>query len=126
MPAASLFVTIAGVLGAVGVSMGAFGAHVFEPKLSPRMFSIFETAVRYHLIHAVCLLGTGLLLMHHQSTAFRLAGWLFVAGIVVFSGTLYVLSLSGMRWLGAITPLGGLALVAGWLLLAYGAWRMQS
>lgn len=120
---ASRFVVIASILAAVGVGLGAFGAHVLEPRLAPRMLSIFHTAVQYHLIHALGLLGTGILLMHRASALLRLAAWMFVAGIVVFSGSLYVLSISGTRWLGAITPLGGLAFIAGWLLLALGAAR---
>lgn len=125
MLAPSHFMAIAGVLAALGVGMGAFGAHVLEPRLSPRMLSIFHTAVQYHLVHALGLLGVGLLLVHHDSAPLRLSAWLLLAGIVVFSGSLYVLSLSGVRWLGAITPLGGLAFMAGWLLLAYGAWRIE-
>lgn len=122
---ASRFVTIASILAAIGVGMGAFGAHVLEPRLSPRMLSIFHTAVQYHLIHALGLFGAGILLMHRPNALVRLAAWLFVAGIVIFSGSLYVLSISGTRWLGAITPLGGLAFIAGWVLLAVGARRRE-
>lgn len=119
------FLALAGVLAAIGVGMGAFGAHVLEPRLSPRMLSIFQTGVHYHLVHALGLLGAGLLLLHRPSAPLRLAAWLFVAGIALFSGSLYVLALSGVRWLGAITPLGGTAFLAGWLLLAYAAWHVN-
>jgi len=84
---------------------------------------VFETAARYQMLHALALVGVALAAAHAPSPALRWAGWLFVAGTVVFSGSLYALSTSGARWLGAVTPLGGLLLLAGWLALAWGAWR---
>lgn len=109
--------TFAGVLGALGVMAGAFGAHALEARIDePRLLEVWETAARYHLIHALALLGVA---AHPQSPA--AAGWLFVVGVTLFSGSLYLMTLTGARWLGAITPLGGLAFIAGWLVLAFAA-----
>jgi uncharacterized membrane protein YgdD (TMEM256/DUF423 family) len=117
------FLTILGaVLGALGVTAGAFGAHALKARLAPEMLAVFETAVRYHLIHALALLAVAWAATRWESRAIPAAGWLFTAGIVFFSGSLYALALSGMRGLGAITPVGGVAFIAGWLALAYGAW----
>ncbi len=110
------------VLAALGVAAGAFGAHALRTRLSPEMLAVYETGVRYQLIHALALLATAWAVTRWPSRAIPLAGWLFVAGIVLFSGSLYVLCLSGVRTFGAVTPLGGLAFIAGWLLLAWGAW----
>jgi uncharacterized membrane protein YgdD (TMEM256/DUF423 family) len=114
---------VAGVLGALGVAAGAFGAHGLEGRLTPRDMAIFETAVRYHLLHAVALVGVGILAMIRPQAGLGGAGWAFVAGIAVFSGSLYLLVLTQARWLGAITPLGGVALIVGWILLAVRAAR---
>lgn len=86
------------------------------------MLAVFETGVRYHVIHALALLAVAWAATRWESRAIPAAGWLFITGIVLFSGSLYALALSGMRGLGAITPLGGVAFIAGWLCLAYGAW----
>jgi uncharacterized membrane protein YgdD (TMEM256/DUF423 family) len=117
-----LFFVIGAVSGALGVAAGAFGAHTLKMRLSPDMLAVFETGVRYHLIHALALLAVAWAGTRWKSWAVVAAGWLFVAGIVLFSGSLYALSLSGVRALGAITPLGGVAFIVGWLLLAWGAW----
>ena len=107
--------TIAGVVGALGVALGAFGAHGLKGVVTdPHLLDVWETAARYHLIHAVALLGVA---AHPARPA--LAGWLMVAGIVVFSGSLYTMTLTGQRWLGAITPIGGLCFIAGWLALGF-------
>ncbi|MFT4621554.1 MAG: uncharacterized membrane protein YgdD (TMEM256/DUF423 family) [Myxococcota bacterium] len=107
--------TIAGVVGALGVALGAFGAHGLKGVVTdPHLLEVWETAARYHLIHAVALLGVA---AHPARPA--LAGWLMVAGIVVFSGSLYTMTLTGQRWLGAITPIGGLCFIAGWLALGF-------
>lgn len=115
------------VLGAffafLGVALGAFGAHGLRERLSPEMLAIFEVGVRYQMYHALALLAVAWSSAQWPGTGATLAGWLFVAGIVIFSGSLYILSLSGVRWLGAVTPLGGLAFLAGWLCLALHAWR---
>ena len=117
------FFCIGGVLGALGVAAGAFGAHGLKAQLSPEMFAVFETGVRYHLIHALALLGVAWAATRWSSLAVQAAGWLFVVGILLFSGSLYAMCLTGIRGLGAITPIGGVALIVGWLLLAWGAWR---
>lgn len=113
----------AAVLGFLGVALGAFGAHALRASLEPRDLEIFETGVRYQLVHAVALLGVAWVASRWPGTAAGLAGWLFIAGTAVFSGSLYLLVLTGPRWLGAVTPLGGLALLAGWLSLGWAALR---
>lgn len=120
----TLFV-IGAILGAVGVAAGAFGAHGLRAQVSPEMLAVFETGVRYHLIHALALLAVAWASTRWTSAAIRAAGWLFVAGILLFSGSLYVLTLTGIRGLGAITPFGGAAFILGWLLLAWGAWTSR-
>jgi uncharacterized membrane protein YgdD (TMEM256/DUF423 family) len=113
------------VLGALGVAAGAFGAHGLKARVGPEMLEVFETGVRYHLIHALALLAVAWASTRWSSAAIRAAGWLFVAGILVFSGSLYLLTLSGIRALGAITPIGGAAFILGWLLLAWGTWTSR-
>ncbi len=119
------FVLAAAVFGFLGVAAGAFGAHALRGSLEPRDLEIFETAVRYQLIHAVALLGVASAAARWPdlSTALAVAGWAMVVGVVVFSGSLYALVASGVRGLGAITPLGGVALLVGWLSLAWAAFR---
>jgi uncharacterized membrane protein YgdD (TMEM256/DUF423 family) len=114
---------IGAVLGAIGVAAGAFGAHGLKGRLTPEMLAVFETGVRYHLIHALGLLAVAWAATRWASASIRVAGWLFAVGILLFSGSLYVLCLTGIRGFGAITPIGGVAFIAGWLLLAWGAWR---
>ncbi len=118
------------VLGGLAVVLGAFGAHGLRARVSPEMLQVFETGVRYHFYHALALLGVGLLAAQAGSTpgapaagALLAAAWCFLAGIAVFSGSLYAMTLTGARWLGAITPLGGIAFIAGWVMLALAAWR---
>lgn len=115
----------AGVSGALGVALGAFGAHVLKPVLPLQVMAIFETAVRYHLFHTLALLGTAVLLERHprQARALRWTAGLFLAGIVLFSGSLYGVSFSDLRLFRWLTPLGGLAWVAAWALLAVTFWR---
>ncbi len=116
-----------GMLGAasalVAVAAGAFGAHALRTRLAPDLASVFETAVRYQMYHALALLFTAWAATRWPLAPVRAAGWLFVAGTVVFSGSLYLLALTGVRGFGAVTPLGGLAFLAGWLSLAVGVWR---
>ena len=120
------------MFGALGVVIGAFGAHGLEGRLSAlgfdeaqvlRRLDLHETAVRYQMYHAPALVLVGLLALRLKSTAVSMAGWFFVAGIIVFSGLLYVLVFAGdqWKWLGAIVPLGGTALIAGWVMLGYAA-----
>ena len=105
----------------LGVGLGAFGAHGLRKRLSTDMLAVFEIGVRYQLVHALALLGAGAAASRLSADALAAAGVLFVIGTLVFSGSLYVLALSGRKWLGAITPLGGLALLAGWACLAWAA-----
>jgi uncharacterized membrane protein YgdD (TMEM256/DUF423 family) len=108
------FLLIGGVAGLLGVGLGAFGAHGLRGRLSPEMLAVFETAVRYQMYHALALLLTALILGRMDGWLIRTAGWAFTAGILLFSGSLYVLALSGITTFGAITPLGGLAFLVGW------------
>ena len=116
------FFVIGAVFGALGVAAGAFGAHALKARLAPEMLAVFETGVRYQLVHALGLLAVGWAAGRWTSGAVRAAGWMFVVGVFLFSGSLYAMCLTGVRVLGAITPIGGVAFIAGWLLLAWGAW----
>ena len=108
------FLLIGAVAALVGVGFGAFGAHGLKGRLSPEMLAVFETAVRYQMYHAFAILLVALGNARLDGPWLRAAGWLFTAGILLFSGSLYVLALTGMTMAGAITPLGGLAFLAGW------------
>src|ERR1700716_1631505 len=121
-----LFITLGALSGFVAVGAGAFGAHALRERLTADMLEVFKTAVSYQMYHALALVGVGILLARFSvdgSTWMNAAGWLFVAGPLFFSGSLYALSLTDVRWLGAITPLGGVAFLVGWLALAIGIWR---
>jgi uncharacterized membrane protein YgdD (TMEM256/DUF423 family) len=111
------------VAAALGVALGAFGAHGLRAHVSADALAIFETGVRYQLIHALALLAVGWAATRWPGPLVAAAGWLLLAGIVLFSGSLYLMTLSGARWLGAITPLGGVAFILGWLALAAAALR---
>jgi uncharacterized membrane protein YgdD (TMEM256/DUF423 family) len=115
------------VYAALAVAFGAFGAHTLEDLITADMLAIFETAVRYQMYHALGLLVIGLAAGHmeHAAGAWRWAGRLIHAGIWIFSGSLYVLSLSGITVLGAITPIGGAAFIAGWVCAAVALWRIR-
>lgn len=117
-----MFVIIGSLSALVGVAAGAFGAHVLRAQLTPDRLAIFETGVRYHLVHALALLAAAWAAARWPGRATTAAGGLFVAGIVLFSGSLYVLALTGWRALGLVTPLGGLAFILGWACLAGAAW----
>jgi len=117
----TIFFALGSLLGGLGVALGAFGAHALKARLRPEKLETFETAVRYHLWHALALLGAAYAAARWPSSLSSAAGWLFAAGILLFSGSLYLLALSGKRWLGAITPMGGAAFIAGWLCLALAA-----
>ena len=108
-------------MAGVGVALGAFGAHGLKERVATDLLVIFETAVRYHMYHALALLAVGWAVSRNAARILQAAGWLFTIGIVLFSGSLYVMTLTGARWLGAITPLGGVAFLVGWVLLARGA-----
>ena len=103
--------------------LGAFGAHGLKSRVAPELLVVFETGVRYHMYHALALLAVGWAATRWNAPLLGIAGWAFVVGIVVFSGSLYVMTLTGARWLGAVTPLGGIAFIVGWILLAAVALR---
>jgi uncharacterized membrane protein YgdD (TMEM256/DUF423 family) len=117
------FFIMGAVLAALGVAAGAFGAHALRGRLTPDLLNVFETGVRYQLIHALGLLAVAWAATRWPGRVTNIAGWLFLAGIVLFSGSLYALSVSGIRALGAITPLGGAAFIVGWMALAWAVWR---
>jgi len=103
------------------VALGAFATHGLKPTLSPDMLAVFETGVRYHMYHALAILLTALLMSRLEGRAIAIAGWAFSVGILLFSGSLYALALTGVTTLGAITPLGGVAFLVGWIALAIAA-----
>ena len=114
---------IAGILLALATVFGAFGAHALKAQLSPDRLQVYETAVRYHFFHALGLLGIGLTLRFIDVAAVRWAAVLVIVGIVLFSGSLYALTFGAPRPFGIVTPVGGLALIAGWICFAAGVWR---
>ncbi len=122
---AKLFITLASLSGMTAVMLGAFGAHALRERLDVYARGVFDTAVQYHFYHSLALLAVGLLAVSQPQTAMlKSSGWLFLIGIVIFSGSLYLLSVTGVRWLGAVTPLGGLAFIAGWACLAATGWKL--
>jgi len=118
-----LFFLLGSLSALVGVAAGAFGAHALRARLAPDLLAVFETAARYQMYHALALLAVAWAVGRWPGPLPAWAGWLFVAGTLLFSGSLYALALSGVRWLGAITPLGGVCFLAGWLCLALAARR---
>lgn len=116
-----LFAGLGAVFALLAVALGAFGAHALETRVPARDLDIFETGVRYQMYHALALVAVAWVQSRWPGGGVVVAGWLFVVGIVVFSGSLYALVLSGVRWLGAVTPFGGVAFLAGWGALA---WRV--
>ncbi len=114
---------IAGILLALATVFGAFGAHALKSQLAPDRLQVYETAVRYHFFHALGLLGIGLTMRFVDAGPVRWAAVLVLIGIVLFSGSLYALTFGAPRALGAVTPLGGLAMIAGWICFAIGVWR---
>ena len=115
------FLWIGALAAFIGVALGAFGAHGLRGRLSPESLNVFETGVRYQMYHAFGIFIVAIALTRFGGSMVRTAGWLFTLGIVVFSGSLYALELTGVRTFGAITPIGGLAFLAGWALLAWAA-----
>ena len=122
---AKTFLLIAALAGFFAVALGAFGAHGLKGRLAPEMMIVFQTAVQYHFYHALALLAVAILMVSHpQLPGLTLSGIFIVAGLLLFSGSLYLLALTGVRWLGAITPLGGLAFLIGWLCLAWSGLKL--
>ncbi|MGH8799488.1 MAG: DUF423 domain-containing protein [Casimicrobiaceae bacterium] len=114
---------VAALALAAAVALGAFGAHALKARLPPGMLDVYQTAVKYHFWHALGLFALGLLMLQWSGApALNLAAWLLLAGLILFSGSLYLLASGGPRWLGAITPLGGAASIAAWLVVAWVAW----
>lgn len=121
------FLFLASLNLALAVALGAFGAHGLKARVSPEQLAWWQTGVDYHFWHALGLLGIGLLLLQQPAlSALRPAGWLLQIGILVFCGSLYAMTLGAPRWFGAITPLGGLSFMAGWLLLAWAVSRLKA
>lgn len=119
-----LFLALAALSGFFAVALGAFGAHALKQRLSADMLAVYETAVQYHFYHTLALVAVALLAIYGvQGSLLKASGWLFFVGLILFSGSLYALALSGVKILGAITPLGGLCFLAGWLCLAVAAIR---
>jgi uncharacterized membrane protein YgdD (TMEM256/DUF423 family) len=118
-----LFFTLGSLSALIAVAAGAFGAHGLRGRLTPELLTVFETAARYQMYHALALLAVAWAATRWPGALVSWAGWLFVAGTLIFSGSLYALALTGARWLGAITPLGGVAFLAGWLCLLLAAQR---
>ncbi len=116
-----VFFGVGSLLALIAVGAGAFGAHALRGRVAPEMLSAFEVGARHHMYHALGLLAVAWAVTRWPGSA--LAGWFFLGGIVLFSGSLYLLAVTGWRWLGAITPLGGLAFMLGWLTLAWSAWK---
>ena len=119
------FLLIGALTGFIGVTLGAFGAHALRSRLSPEMLVVFETGVRYQMYHAFAILIVGLMLGRMGGWLISTAGWLFAAGIVLFSGSLYLLAITGVKTLGAITPFGGVSFIAAWVVLAVCALRSR-
>jgi uncharacterized membrane protein YgdD (TMEM256/DUF423 family) len=121
-----IFLAIASVLGGISVILGAFASHALKERLSDRALEIWETGTKYQMYHALALILIALLITRlPTSTSLLVAGYAFIAGILLFCGSLYALSLSGIKWLGAITPLGGVAFIIGWICLAVAAWGIE-
>lgn len=116
-------VLIGCVSAGLGVAAGAFGAHMLKDLLEPNMLAVYDTATRYQMYHAFGLVLSGLVVRVGRDGGAVKAGWLFLAGTLLFSGSLYGVSLLGIRWLGAVTPAGGLLFIVGWVLLGWRAWR---
>ncbi|MFB2878710.1 DUF423 domain-containing protein [Floridanema aerugineum] len=122
-----IFLMFGAIFGAVSVAAGAFASHALKEKLTERAIAIFELGARYQMYHALALVLVALLLTRFEKpTPFLLtSGWAFILGVIIFSGSLYALSLTGIKWLGAITPVGGAAFIVGWSCLAIAAWALK-
>ena len=113
---------VASLALAAAVAFGAFGAHALKSRLSADLLTVYQTAVQYHFWHALGLFALALLMLQWDAPVLNLAAWLLLAGLILFCGSLYLLALTGARWLGAIAPLGGIASIAAWLVVAWVAW----
>ena len=127
----SVFVSLGSCCAFIGVALGAFGAHHLKATLSPEALAVYQTGITYQMWHALGLIGIGLIQNQAQNRmqdlkALNWAGWLMLCGIVLFSGSLYLLALSGIHWLGMITPFGGICFLIAWLLLCYSAYTKKT
>ena len=121
-----LVIMLAGINGFLAVSLGAFAAHALRDRLSPELLNTFQTGVQYHMYHALALCGIGLMMINFPaSSILRISAYLMLAGLVFFSGSLYLLSITGIRWLGAITPIGGVFFLVAWALIVWFAAKQQ-
>ena len=121
-----LVIILAGINGFLAVSLGAFAAHALRDRLSPELLNTFQTGVQYHIYHALALFGIGLMMINFPaSSILRTSAYLMLAGLVFFSGSLYLLSITGIRWLGAITPIGGVFFLVAWALIVWFAAKQQ-
>ena len=122
----NIFFVLASAGGFLAVAIGAFGAHGLRASLAPEAMAVFETGVRYQMYHSFALFLPGWALKNYPARFFTVSGWCFVGGIVLFSGSLYLLATTGVRAFGAVTPFGGLAFLAGWLALGVGFWKART
>ncbi len=121
-----IFILLGSVNAFLGVSLGAFGAHALKGRVTVEMLAVWQTAVLYHLVHALGLILVGILIhLMPQASLLRVSGWLLCAGVLLFSGSLYLLVLSGIKQFGMVTPIGGVAFLVGWLLVAWAAWTQN-
>ena len=119
------YIVLAALFGFTGVALGAFASHALKSQLSAAYLAVFQTGVQCQMLHALALLGVALLSLHRPGRLLTVAGGLFVVGILLFSGSLYLLTLSGVGRLGMITPIGGMSFLAGWLCLGLAGWRLR-
>lgn len=126
-PNSQSLIVAGALLAFLGVGLGAFGAHALKARLAPDLLAVYQTGVQYHLWHALGIVLIGLLVQSLPGQKLLpIAGWLMVAGIILFSGSLYALSISGVRALGAVTPIGGVAFLASWAMVAWSAWQART
>lgn len=125
MERADRLITVGAVIAAIAVALGAFGAHIVKDMVTPERFGNWETAAQYQLYHALAIIATGVIAHYKQDELLRKAGLVFGVGILLFSFSLYALALTDMTWLGAVTPLGGVSFIAGWLMLAKASFSLS-
>ena len=118
-----LFFIVGSLFGLIGVTLGAMGAHLLKGHLDAHQLSVFEVGVRYQMYHAFALFAVAWAFTKWPGKGLVVSGWLFITGTILFSGALYIVSLSSLKWLGMVAPLGGLALITGWLCLAWSVWK---
>lgn len=124
MPVSKLFIIIGAINVLIAVALGAFGAHILKTRIPYDMMAVYQTGIQYHFYHALGLLIVGIIAFRlPSSSSIKWSGRTMLLGIILFSGSLYALSITGIKWLGAITPFGGVAFLIAWALLAIGAWK---